>query len=57
LNENIGRNKMAKIKKSKIVHEHPIKLGDKFICPHCKAVVPVKHDCPECRLEMDWSKV
>jgi transcription elongation factor Elf1 len=48
---------MAKIKKSKIVHEHPIKLGDKFICPHCKAVVPVKHDCPECRLEMDWSKV
>jgi hypothetical protein len=35
----------------------PIKSGDKYICPHCKAEVPVKHDCPSCRLEIDWTKI
>jgi len=48
---------MAKVKKGKNVHEHPIKLGDKFVCPHCKAEVPVKQDCPVCKLEIDWDKV
>jgi hypothetical protein len=48
---------MAKEKKGKHIHEHPIKMGDKFVCPRCKATLPVKQDCPECRLELDWSKV
>ena len=48
---------MDKIKKGKNVHEHPVKLGDKFVCPHCKTVVPVKQDCPECKLEIDWDKI
>jgi hypothetical protein len=48
---------MAKIKKSKIEHHHPVKLGDKFICPHCKAELPVMKDCPECKLEINWDKV
>ena len=48
---------MAKINKSKIVHNHPTRLGDKFLCPHCNAPVPVKQDCPSCKLEIDWSKI
>ena len=48
---------MAKIKKAKIVHNHPVKLGDKFLCPHCKAELPVKQDCPACKLDIDWGKI
>ena len=48
---------MAKAKKGKNVHEHPIKMGDKFKCPHCGAELPKMQACPECRLEIDWTKV
>jgi hypothetical protein len=48
---------MAKIKKAKITHHHPVRLGDKFVCPHCQTEVPVKQDCPVCKLEIDWTKV
>jgi predicted RNA-binding Zn-ribbon protein involved in translation (DUF1610 family) len=34
-----------------------IKAGDKYLCPHCKAEVPVKHDCPACGEEIDWTKI
>jgi len=47
---------MAK-EKGKEKHQHPIKLGDKYICPHCRAEVPVKQDCPVCKLEIDWTKI
>ena len=47
---------MAKDKK-KDKHEPPIKIGDKFVCPHCHAEVPVKHDCPACKAEIDWTKI
>ena len=48
---------MAEAKKGKIIHNHPTKLGDKFVCPRCKVPVPVKQDCPVCKLEIDWTKV
>jgi hypothetical protein len=35
----------------------PIKSRDKYICPHCKAEVPVKQDCPGCGEKIDWSKI
>ncbi len=35
----------------------PIKSRDKYLCPHCKAEVPVKQDCPGCGEEIDWSKI
>jgi len=35
----------------------PIRSGNKYICPHCQAQVPVKQDCPSCRLEIDWTKI
>jgi len=40
-------------------HEHlpPIRVGDKFICPKCKAEVPVNQDCPHCKLDIDWKKI
>jgi predicted amidophosphoribosyltransferase len=44
-------------KKEKHEHEPPIKLGDKYICPHCKAEIPVRQDCPHCKLEIDWTKI
>ncbi len=34
-----------------------VKEGDKYLCPHCKAEVPVKHNCPACGEEIDWSKI
>jgi len=34
-----------------------VKVGDKYLCPHCHVEVPVKHDCPACKLEIDWTKV
>jgi hypothetical protein len=43
--------------KKKGIRERPVKIGDKYICPHCKAELPVKQDCPACRLEIDWTKV
>lgn len=48
---------MAKVKKDKKVPERPIKVGDKFLCPHCNAPLPVKQDCPECKIELDWTKI
>ena len=47
---------MAKMKK-KEKHERPVRVGDRYICPHCKAEVPVKQACPSCRLEIDWTKI
>jgi len=44
-------------KKEKHEHESPIKVGDKYICPHCKAEIPVRQDCPHCKLEIDWTKI
>jgi|GEM_PF-2994850 len=35
----------------------PIKSRDKYLCPHCRAEVPVKQDCPGCGEEIDWSKI
>ncbi len=44
-------------KKNEGKHLPPVRIGDKYICPHCKAEVPVKQDCPSCRLEIDWTKI
>lgn len=35
----------------------PIKSRDKYLCPHCRAEVPVKQACPGCGEEIDWSKI
>jgi hypothetical protein len=35
----------------------PIRSGDKYLCPHCRAEVPVKQDCPGCAEKIDWSKI
>ncbi len=35
----------------------PVKMGNKYLCPHYKAEVLVKQDCPSCRLEIDWTKI
>jgi predicted amidophosphoribosyltransferase len=35
----------------------PVKSGDKYLCPHCQAEVPVKKDCPVCKAEIDWTKI
>ncbi len=48
---------MAKDKDKKHQHEPPIKVGDKYFCPHCKAELPVKQACPRCSLEIDWTKI
>ena len=49
---------MAKDKKNKQhVHDAPMKVGDKFICPKCKAELPVNQDCPSCHAELDWTKI
>lgn len=48
---------MDKEKKEDHVHEHPVKMGDKYVCPHCQAELPVKRDCPVCKMKLDWSKV
>lgn len=48
---------MEKDKKSIADHKHPVKMGDKYVCPHCQAELPIKQDCPVCKLEIDWSKV
>jgi hypothetical protein len=49
---------MAKDKgKKKEKHLPPIKIGDKYICPHCRAEVPVRQECPACHLEIDWTKI
>ena len=45
------------VKKGKNIHNHPVKLGDKFVCPHCQAQLPANQDCPACKLEIDWNKV
>ncbi|HUT66976.1 MAG TPA: hypothetical protein VMW86_00305 [Dehalococcoidales bacterium] len=34
-----------------------IKAGDKYLCPHCRTEVPVKQDCPACKVEIDWSRI
>jgi len=47
---------MAKEKKEH-KHEPPIKAGDKFICPHCRAEVPSHQACPVCKIEIDWTKI
>ena len=44
-------------KKEKHEHEPPIKRGDKYICPHCLVEVPVKQDCPACKMQIDWTKI
>ena len=49
--------KVAKDKEKKHEHEKAIKVGDKYICPHCRAEIPVKQDCPFCKLEIDWTKI
>jgi hypothetical protein len=48
---------MAKEKKVKPLRAKPLKLGERYVCPHCKADLPVKNDCPSCRTEIDWTKV
>jgi hypothetical protein len=49
---------MAKEKKDyKHIHETPVKTGDKYICPKCKAELPINQPCPTCHAELDWSKV
>jgi uncharacterized protein (DUF983 family) len=48
---------MAKDKKGKEKHKHPIKTGDKFLCPNCSSEVPVKQACPACLREIDWTRV
>jgi hypothetical protein len=49
---------MAKEKKDyKHVHETPIKVGDKYVCPKCKAELPVNQPCPTCHAELDWTKI
>jgi primosomal protein N' len=53
---NAGRYAMAKDKKHD-KHLPPVKVGDKYICPHCEAELPVKQSCPECRQEIDWTKI
>lgn len=46
-----------KDKKKKEKHLTPIKQGDKFICPHCGAEVPMSQPCPTCSLDIDWTKI
>jgi hypothetical protein len=50
---------MAKEKKRDYEHEHgaPIKVGEKYICPKCKAEVPLNQPCPTCKLDIDWKKI
>ncbi len=50
---------MAKDKEKNKKHEHlpPIKSGDKFICPHCGAEIPMNQPCPTCKLDIDWKKI
>jgi predicted amidophosphoribosyltransferase len=51
---------MAKDKskeKGKGRDKHALKHGDKYLCPRCQAEVPLRHDCPTCKLEIDWSKI
>jgi hypothetical protein len=48
---------MAKDKEKKHKHEAPIKSGDKFICPHCRAELPMNQPCPTCKLDIDWTKI
>ena len=38
-------------------HEAPIKQGDKYICPHCGAEIPVNQPCPTCKLDVDWKRI
>lgn len=38
-------------------HEAPVKVGDKFLCPKCRAELPANQDCPHCKIEIDWSKI
>jgi hypothetical protein len=47
---------MAKDKK-KEKHLPPVKVGDKYICPHCHAEVPMNQPCPTCKLDIDWTKI
>jgi len=35
----------------------PIKSDKKYLCPHCRAEVPVHQACPGCKEEIDWSKI
>jgi hypothetical protein len=53
-----GRKKMAKENKD-YKHEHmtPVKVGDKYICPKCKAELPVNQPCPSCKAEIDWKRI
>ena len=49
---------MAKEKKDyRHVHEEPLKVGDKYICPKCKAELPINQPCPSCKAEIDWTKI
>jgi uncharacterized protein (DUF983 family) len=48
---------MAKEKEKQHKHEKPIKRGDRYICPHCKAEIPMNQACPSCKLEIDWTKI
>jgi len=47
---------MAKDKK-KEKHLPPIKVGEKYLCPHCQAEVPMNQPCPTCKLDIDWTKI
>jgi len=47
---------MAKDKK-KEKHLPPIKVGEKYLCPNCRAEVPMKQPCPTCKLDIDWTKI
>ena len=51
------RREMAKDKEKKHEHEKAIKVGDRYLCPHCRAEIPVKQACPVCKLEIDWTKI
>ena len=48
---------MAKDKEKGKEKHRPIKQGDRYICPHCQAEVPLKQDCPTCKADIDWSKI
>jgi hypothetical protein len=54
---NTGRRIMAKSKEKKHKHEPPIKVGDKYLCPHCRIELPYNKDCPACKLGIDWTKI
>jgi hypothetical protein len=42
---------------NKHVHDKPVKQGDKYVCPHCGAELPVNQPCPTCGLDVDWKRI